>query len=77
VSSTDFLYPFIEGDERDADALLADLAASAREKARESARLRAETLARSAAELAATAAASPSSPQAASPSSPQKEGRPA
>jgi D-sedoheptulose 7-phosphate isomerase len=29
---TDFLYPFIEGDERDADSLLRDLAASAEGK---------------------------------------------
>ena len=57
VSGTDFLYPFIEGDERDADALLADLATSARGKVRESARLRAETLERCATELAATAVA--------------------
>jgi D-sedoheptulose 7-phosphate isomerase len=56
MSGADFLYPFIEGDERDADALLADLAASARAKARESARLRAETLERCADELGHTAA---------------------
>jgi D-sedoheptulose 7-phosphate isomerase len=42
--STDFLYPFIEADERDADALLKDLAASARSKAAESERLRQTTL---------------------------------
>lgn len=42
---TDFLYPFIEADERDAGALLTDLAASAEAKATESARLTAETLA--------------------------------
>jgi D-sedoheptulose 7-phosphate isomerase len=41
---TDFLYPFIEGDERDSGALLTDLAASAEAKAAESARLAAETL---------------------------------
>jgi D-sedoheptulose 7-phosphate isomerase len=41
---TDFLYPFIEADERDIGPLLADLAASAEAKAAESARLRAETL---------------------------------
>ncbi len=35
---TDFLYPFIEGDERDASPLLADLAASARAKAVDSER---------------------------------------
>ena len=37
---TDFLYPFIEGDERDAGALLADLAASAVAKARDERRAR-------------------------------------
>jgi D-sedoheptulose 7-phosphate isomerase len=42
---TGFLYPFIDGDERDSGALLADLAASAREKARESAGLQRATLA--------------------------------
>jgi D-sedoheptulose 7-phosphate isomerase len=57
VTDSDFLYPFIEGDERDASALLADLAASAREKVRESASLRAETLERCAAALSATAGA--------------------
>ena len=41
---TDFLYPFIEADERDAGALLTDLAGSAEAKASESARLTAETL---------------------------------
>ncbi|HEY3672382.1 MAG TPA: SIS domain-containing protein [Acidimicrobiia bacterium] len=57
MTGTDFLYPFIEGDERDADALLDDLAASARAKAQESARLREETLERCASELAHTAMA--------------------
>ena len=42
---TDFLYPFIEGDERDSGALMTDLAASARAKATESLRLRDATLA--------------------------------
>ncbi|HEV2068341.1 MAG TPA: SIS domain-containing protein [Acidimicrobiales bacterium] len=42
--ATDFLYPFIEGDERDAGSLLADLAASAEAKWAQSARLRAQTL---------------------------------
>ena len=37
---TDFLYPFIDAGERDAGALLADLAASAEAKATESRRLR-------------------------------------
>jgi D-sedoheptulose 7-phosphate isomerase len=45
MNDTDFLYPFIDGDERDPDALLADLAASARQKAGESAQLRSQTLA--------------------------------
>jgi D-sedoheptulose 7-phosphate isomerase len=38
---TGFLYPFIEAEERDADVLIADLAASARAKLAESYRLRA------------------------------------
>ena len=54
---TDFLYPFIEGDERDADALLADLGRSAAAKAEESARLRSATLTRSRADLDAAATA--------------------
>ena len=41
---TGFLYPFIEGDERDVRRLLADLAASAGAKMAESAALRAGTL---------------------------------
>ena len=41
---TDFLYPFIEGDERDAASLLVDLAQSARAKHEESSELRATTL---------------------------------
>lgn len=53
---TNFLYPFLESEERDQDALLADLAASARAKAAESAALRASTLA-ACADLVATAAA--------------------
>ncbi|MDQ2727971.1 MAG: SIS domain-containing protein [Actinomycetota bacterium] len=44
---TDFLYPFIEGGERDSRSLLTDLAASAEAKAVESLRLRTETLAAS------------------------------
>ena len=43
--STDFLYPFIEADERDSTVLLTDLAASARQKARESSALQHATLA--------------------------------
>ena len=41
---TGFLYPFIDGDERDANSLLVDLAASAQAKMAESANLRAATL---------------------------------
>lgn len=44
---TGFLYPFIDGDERDSESLLTDLAASAREKMAESATLRTATLERS------------------------------
>ncbi|MGH9277163.1 MAG: D-sedoheptulose-7-phosphate isomerase [Acidimicrobiales bacterium] len=42
--ATDFLYPFIEGDETDSETLLTDLARSAREKWTESTRLRTRTL---------------------------------
>ena len=41
---TGFLYPFIDAEERDSGALLTDLAASARDKARESAALQRSTL---------------------------------
>ena len=51
--STDFLYPFIEADERDSTALLTDLAASARQKARESSALQRSTLAECAEEVLA------------------------
>lgn len=44
--TTDFLYPFIEGDETDSGALLTDLSRSAAEKWVQSASLRAETLVR-------------------------------
>jgi D-sedoheptulose 7-phosphate isomerase len=54
---TDFLYPFIDGDERDPGSLLIDLASSSQAKAAESASLRAATLERCADELTATAAA--------------------
>ena len=54
---TDFLYPFIEGDERDADSLLAELARSADGKWAESAALREETLSRSGEQLRTAAAA--------------------
>ena len=53
---TDFLYPFLDAQERDQDALLRDLAASARAKAAESAALRASTLAACADALARAAA---------------------
>lgn len=53
--NTDFLYPFIEGDERGASTLLADLAASAVGKAEASAALRAESLAANEGVLAAAA----------------------
>ncbi len=55
--ATDFLYPFIEGDERDASSLLADLSRSAEAKATDSAALRAATLGRLRPELEAAAAA--------------------
>jgi D-sedoheptulose 7-phosphate isomerase len=42
--NTDFLYPFIEGSEHDAESLLADLASSARGKADVSARLQQASL---------------------------------
>jgi len=44
TEATDFLYPFIDGHERDVDRLLADLAASARAKAAVSAELRDRTM---------------------------------
>ena len=43
--TTDFLYPFIEGDETDAETLLEDLARSAQGKWRQSTKLRDATLA--------------------------------
>jgi D-sedoheptulose 7-phosphate isomerase len=43
--TTDFLYPFIEGDETDAETLLEDLARSAQGKWRQSSSLREATLA--------------------------------
>ncbi|MDA8282481.1 MAG: SIS domain-containing protein [Actinomycetota bacterium] len=48
---TGFLYPFIESEERDAEALLADLGRSALSKIAESHAVRAETLERCATEL--------------------------
>ena len=52
---TAFLYPFIEGDERDAGSLLVDLGRSAVAKAETSAELRAATLARTTEVMAAAA----------------------
>jgi D-sedoheptulose 7-phosphate isomerase len=54
--ATGFLYPFIEGDERDSSVLLADLSRSAQEKISESLSLRAATLEQWRSELAAAAA---------------------
>jgi D-sedoheptulose 7-phosphate isomerase len=51
VEPTGFLYPFIEADERDPGALIADLVASARAKVDESASLRTATLTRCAQQL--------------------------
>ncbi len=55
--TTDFLYPFIEGDETDPGTLLEDLARSAEGKWRQSSALRAVTLADCEAQLQATAVA--------------------
>lgn len=54
---TSFLYPFIESEERDTGALLADLARSAGEKWAQSERLAAETLNRCGPDVEVTAAA--------------------
>lgn len=54
--NTGFLYPFLGAEERDAGALLTDLAASARSKADESARMQESTL-RECADLVAAAGA--------------------
>lgn len=54
---TDFLYPFIEADERDAAPLLRDLALSAESKATESGRLRTATLERCSPQLELVAVA--------------------
>jgi len=53
--TTDFLYPFIEGDETDAEALLADLAHSAEGKWELSAAIRMKTLAACEEQIQATA----------------------
>jgi len=55
--TTDFLYPFIEGDETDSESLLADLARSAEGKWAQSSALRQATLARTEIQVATTAAA--------------------
>lgn len=55
--TTDFLYPFIEGDERDVQSLLDDLARSAESKWAESERLRELSLERNASHIAAAATA--------------------
>jgi D-sedoheptulose 7-phosphate isomerase len=55
--TTDFLYPFIEGDETDASSLLVDLARSAREKWGESTALRATSIAQSRGQLETVAGA--------------------
>ena len=55
--TTDFLYPFIEGDESDAPSLLADLSSSASAKWAQSAGLRELTLARCHDQLVTVAAA--------------------
>ncbi|MDQ2827196.1 MAG: SIS domain-containing protein [Actinomycetota bacterium] len=55
--TTDFLYPFIEGDETDAEALLEDLARSAEGKWGVSTAVRAATLAACAAQIGQIAAA--------------------
>lgn len=54
---TDFLYPFLEGNERDVDSLLTDLARSANAKAEISNTLRSVTLAALDADIEATAVA--------------------
>jgi len=55
--TTDFLYPFTEGDETDSGTLLEDLARSAEGKWSQSSALRTATLTQSAAQVEATAAA--------------------
>ena len=56
TDNTGFLYPFIGAEERDAGALLEDLSASARAKARESAALQQSTLLECAEQIAACSA---------------------
>jgi D-sedoheptulose 7-phosphate isomerase len=55
ADGTDFLYPFIEGDERDAGALLIDLEASVKAKIAAADALREATFARLGTEISATA----------------------
>jgi D-sedoheptulose 7-phosphate isomerase len=55
--TTDFLYPFIEGDETDASSLLVDLGRSAREKWGESTALRAATIEQSRSQIEVVAEA--------------------
>ena len=55
--ATDFLYPFIEGDETDAASLLADLSRSAQAKWAQSTQLREDTLTHTDDQLHAVAAA--------------------
>ena len=55
AEGTDFLYPFIEGDERDAGTLLVDLAASVEAKVATGDALREATFARLGTEVSATA----------------------
>jgi D-sedoheptulose 7-phosphate isomerase len=55
AEDTDFLYPFIEGDERDAGALLVDLASSVEAKVADGDALRVVTFAGAATEVNATA----------------------
>lgn len=55
--TTDFLYPFIEGDETDADTLLDDLARSAQAKWRQSTTLRDATMAANESDLRSAGAA--------------------
>ncbi len=55
--ATNFLYPFIESDERDSDALMIDLTQSARAKVQASTELRRATLEHSAATIGEAAAA--------------------
>ena len=55
AEGTDFLYPFIEGDERDAGSLLVDLASSVEAKLATGTALRQATFARVASDLATAA----------------------